>query len=115
MTFILSTKFLINFIRRSVLTELAHAPEDDAEGKNLEENARANRQVFLLAGHRERGEREGPIVKGELKSHVHGVEQNFLAHQLDLKFLMIEMSRHLPYLTHRIVNESSAFAPVMKS
>lgn len=71
--------------------------------------------MLLFAGHRERGEREGPIVEGELKSHVHGVKQHLLAHQLDLQLLVIKVPRHLPYLAHRIVDEATAFAPVMQS
>lgn len=57
-----------------------HAPKDNAEGKYLEENAGADRQMFLFACHCERGEREGPIVEGELEGHMDGVKQHFLAY-----------------------------------
>lgn len=90
-----------------------YVPENDAEGKYLEEHTRANRQMLLLAGHRERGEREGAIIEGKLEGHMNGVEQHFFAHQLDLQLLVIEMPGHLSYLAHRVVHETSAFAPIM--
>lgn len=70
--------------------------------------------MLLLASHRERGEREGAIVEGELEGHVHGVEEHLLAHQLDMQLLVIEVTCHLPYLAHRVIDEAPAFAPIMK-
>lgn len=71
--------------------------------------------MLLLASHRQWGEREGAIVESELEGHMHGVKQHFLAHQLDLQVFVIKVPSHFPYLAHRIIDETPAFASIMKS
>lgn len=70
--------------------------------------------MLLFPSHRQRSKREGAIIKGELKSHMHGIEQHLLAYQFDLQLLMIKVPCDFPYLTHRIVHKATAFAPIMK-
>lgn len=92
-----------------------HIPKDDAEGKYFKEHTRSDRQMFLLASHRERCQGEGAIVEGKLKGHMDSVEEHFLAYEFDLQFLVIKVPSDFSYLAHCVVDEAPAFASIVES
>lgn len=71
-------------------------------------------QVLLLAGHCQRGQRECPIIEGQLEGHMDRVEQDLLPHQLDVHLLVVEVACHLPDLPHCVVNEAAPLGAIMK-
>lgn len=71
-------------------------------------------QVFLLARHGQRGEGESAVIEGQLKGHVHCIEQDLFAHELNVHLLVIEVACHFAYLPHGVVDKATPLRPIVQ-
>lgn len=70
--------------------------------------------MFLLARHGQRGEGESAVIEGQLKGHMHRIEKDLLAHELNVHLLVIEVTCHFAYLPHGVVDKATPLRPIVQ-